>query len=126
MTTDPTQAEIEAEMAAEALLYATGLRRLPNNQPLRPHGTIAAYKRHLTNGDPPCTPCREANNADKRGRKANPDRSHKPITHGTTAGRAAHIYRGEQPCEPCIQAYREYSRKRAATRRLSQAPPLTG
>lgn len=29
-------------------------------RPLAPHGTVAAYKRHLRHGEEPCVPCRDA------------------------------------------------------------------
>lgn len=115
-------AELAAELAAEELLYAVGLRRRPCNprQRLAPHGTTAAYKRHLRHGDKPCPPCRAANTADKGPRRAHPDRPHKPIDHGTPAGYKAHVYRGEKPkedCPPCYEAHLADNRTRHAAKR---------
>ena len=36
-------------------------------RPLAPHGTVAAYKRHLKLREEPCEPCREAKRAARRG-----------------------------------------------------------
>lgn len=33
---------------------------------LKPHGTLAAYRRHNRRGEKPCRPCREAHNAYNR------------------------------------------------------------
>ena len=37
---------------------------------LRPHGTDAAYQRHLRRGEPACEACREAHSRARSGRKA--------------------------------------------------------
>lgn len=37
---------------------------------LRPHGTDAAYQRHLRRGEPACAACREAHSRARSGRKA--------------------------------------------------------
>lgn len=38
----------------------------PGRPATQPCGTVAAYKRHLRNGETPCEPCREANAAHHR------------------------------------------------------------
>lgn len=49
----------------------------PGPKPTRPHGTLAAYRRHQRAGEPPCGPCKEANAAYQRqryaARKQNPE-----------------------------------------------------
>jgi hypothetical protein len=101
-----------SEMEVEELLYAVGLRRRTSRH-LAPHGTPAAYLRHLRHGDEPCEPCREANAKAKRGQKATatPGRR-KPIAHGTLAGYQQHRYRGEDACNDCKRAARDYQRAR--------------
>jgi hypothetical protein len=118
MGVDPFDpAELAAELAAEELLYAVGLRHRTGTAPLAPHGTPAAFKRHLRHGEKPCPPCREANTRDKRPRRACADRPHKPITHGTAAGYKAHCYRDEAPCPACYEAHLADNRTRHAARR---------
>lgn len=103
-----------SEMEVEELLYAVGLRRR-TSKTLAPHGTIAAYWRHLRNKDKPCAPCRQANAEAKRGQKATatsaPGRR-KPIAHGTLAGYQQHRYRQEPACADCRRASAEYQQAR--------------
>ena len=47
----------------------TGTDKGPR-QPPKPCGTSAGAKRHYKNGEPPCTDCREARNAERRARYA--------------------------------------------------------
>jgi hypothetical protein len=107
-------------MEIEELLYAVGLRRRNGNRPLAPHGTTAAYARHLNHGDEPCEPCREANNDLKRGQRdtAVPTPSKRgDIPHGTMRGYQRHQYRREQACEPCCEAMRAAGRARYRARK---------
>ena len=45
-------------------------------QPLKPCGTTAANRRHLSHGEPPCQPCKTADNLDRKKRL----HAHKPPT----------------------------------------------
>jgi hypothetical protein len=40
----------------------------PGKPPLKPCGTLAAYRRHLWRGEEPCQPCKDANAAEWRRR----------------------------------------------------------
>jgi hypothetical protein len=101
-----------SETEVEELLYAVGLRRR-TSKTLAPHGTTAAYLRHLRHDDEPCEPCRQANAEAKRGQKstATPGRR-KPIAHGTLRGYRQHLYRQETACADCLRASAEYQRAR--------------
>ncbi|MEU4296439.1 hypothetical protein [Kitasatospora aureofaciens] len=101
-----------SEMEVEELLYAVGLRRRAGKA-LAPHGTPAAYARHLRHGDEPCEPCRQANAEAKRGQNATPTPGRrKPIAHGTLAGYQQHRYRKEPACADCRKASADYQRAR--------------
>lgn len=41
-------------------------------RPESPHGTVAAYKRHLRRHEEPCGPCRQANTDARRGDRRSP------------------------------------------------------
>jgi hypothetical protein len=111
----------QAEMEAEELLYAVGLRKRHGTRPLVPHGTAAAYARHLKHGDEPCDACRAANAEQKRGQKANPDKPGRrtDIPHGTPQGYRRHLYRREPACEPCLQASAAAQRARTAAKKTA-------
>jgi hypothetical protein len=104
-------AELAAELAAEELLYAVGLRRRIGNAPLAPHGTPAAFKRHLRHGEKPCPPCREANNA---ARRVQHPQGISLAPHGTTSAYKRHLRHGEKPCPPCREANTRDKRPRRA------------
>lgn len=105
--------ELAAELAAEELLYAIGLRHRTGTAPLAPHGTAAARKRHLRRGEKPCPACREAHNAAQRAARRT-GRSIPLAPHGTTSAYKRHLRRGEEPCAPCRDANAADKRARRA------------
>lgn len=109
-----------SEMEAEELLYAVGLRKRRGIKPLAPHGTTAAYERHLKYGDEPCDDCRKANAEHKRGRKATETPGQRTeIPHGTLRGYRRHLYRREPACADCLKASADYQRARHQAKRGS-------
>lgn len=115
----PDQSDLDADLKAEQLLYDIGLRHRGGGRPLSPHGTAAAYQRHLRWGEEPCEPCREANTQHKRDRRATGELPadsgrRKPIDHGSLKGYQQHRYRGETPCSDCRHASAAYQRDRKA------------
>jgi hypothetical protein len=106
-----------SEMEAEELLYAVGLRKRHGTTPLAPHGTTAAYERHLKYGDEPCDACRKANADKKRGQKAGEKVGRRTeIPHGTLRGYRRHLYRREPACVDCLKASANYQRARHAAK----------
>ena len=89
----------------DEVLISLGLE--PSEKPsTRGCGTHASYVAHLTRGEEPCDPCREANNAYKRDRfHAEKPADLPPIQHGTPNGARRHWYRRETPCVACRRAY---------------------
>lgn len=82
--------------------------------PLRPCGTMAAYRRHKYYGEPACDPCQEAIREYERKRYATGKRYVRKTADpkcGTVAGYHRHRREGENTCEPCREANREYQRK---------------
>jgi hypothetical protein len=117
--TDPFDpAELAAELAAEELLYAVGLRHR-TVRTLAPHGTLAAYKRHRRRGESPCDACRAVRNADQRrlygaARRDLGAPSNALAPHGTTSAYKRHLRYGEKPCDPCRAANTADKRARRA------------
>ena len=83
-------------------------------KPLRPCGTAAAYRRHISRGEEPCGACREAKREDsrtsykRRNQAGWEPRKLQPC--GTYAGFRRHYRRGEEPCAPCREAKKEAQR----------------
>lgn len=82
---------------------------------LKPHGTVAAYMRHLRAGEEPCRPCKDARAAYARSRYVPSSRVLEPC--GTFGGYLQHLRAGQETCRECRDAAEE--RRRAA------APPGT-
>ena len=88
------------------------------------HGDLAGYKRHISQGTPTCEPCRAANAAyqrEKRARNGRAPRPRKtpvrrlaPISHGTHSGYVQHTRRKEAVCQRCLDAEAQYGRERRA------------
>lgn len=76
---------------------------------LAPHGTVAAYRRHLRMGEQTCLLCKEAWKLSRR----MPPRKLKPC--GTPAAYKRHRSRGEEPCQPCKDANTAVYHARKAT-----------
>jgi hypothetical protein len=73
---------------------------------LLPCGTVAAYRRHIRNGEEACEDCLTA---------INPARMC-----GTNAGYQKHHRNNETPCEPCRLARNKYMAQRRGTRFTGQ------
>lgn len=78
---------------------------------VQPCGTVAAYQRHVRDGQTPCEPCRQAKNASLR--KWWNDNRRKPLPEldwvvcdrgGSAAQAKAHRRRGQKPCAACLKA----------------------
>jgi len=87
----------------------------------RPHGTLAAYRRHLRAGETPCVECKAAKAAESRAersaRGAKVGQVGRPATApcGTPAAYKRHLRHGETPCAACKAANAaRWQRRRAA------------
>jgi hypothetical protein len=88
---------------------------------LKPHGTNAAYQRHIKAGEDPCEACRSAHAVYSRDHRHGNIPARKPAEHGTLPGYDAHRYRKEKACQPCLDAHAAYARDRRAQARQAKA-----
>ena len=88
---------------------------------LKPHGTNAAYVRHIKAGEQACAPCKAAHTRDEQARLAGtlPPPELKPC--GTLAAERRHRAHGEPVDEACRQAALAYYRESHASRRRKAA-----
>lgn len=77
---------------------------------LMPCGTVAAYMRHIENGETACDACRKAAAKDSRERawRTGKNRPMKPARCGTNSGYEKHIRLRTEPCDACREAHAEY------------------
>ena len=80
---------------------------------LSPHGTPAAYARHLRDRTPPCADCKRAHANEAVERRGGPQRDLFPC--GTPAAYQRHYRNGTRPCAACRAA----EARRAADRTAS-------
>lgn len=88
---------------------------------VKPHGTRAAYQRHLRAGEPPCQACREACAEYTRDYRAGNIGARERPPCGTLRGYNAHRYRSEQACRACLDAHAVYINARRARIRAERA-----
>lgn len=88
---------------------------------LKPHGTPAAYQRHIKAGEDACDACRTARANYTRDYRAGKVPKREPAKHGTLRGYNAHRYRAEKACRPCLDAYAGYINDRRAKARQAGA-----
>lgn len=88
---------------------------------LKPHGTTAAYQRHLKAGEDPCDACRAARARYTREYRAGLVPKREPAQCGTLPGYTRHRYLKEQACRACLDAYAAYTNGRRAKNRAAKA-----
>lgn len=88
---------------------------------LKPHGTNAAYARHIKAGEEACGPCKHAHNQDEKARLAGtlPPVELKPC--GTLSAARRHRAKNEPMDAACHQAEADYVREWRAERRRKAA-----
>lgn len=87
----------------------------------KPHGTKAAYQRHLKYGEDACDACKEALAKYKRDYRAGLVPKREPAKCGTLRGYEAHRYRKEKACRACLDAFAVYTNSRRAEIRKAKA-----
>lgn len=88
---------------------------------LKPCGTLAAYQRHLKDGEPACEACLAARAAYSRDYRAGLVRAREPAQCGTLKGYYSHRNRKSQACRACLDAYAVYTKDRRARIRAERA-----
>lgn len=91
----------------------------PADRRLAPHGTEAAYQRHVRLKESACQPCRDAHTVAYRERRQRlPPKKRirrRPDPRcGTTAGYRHHLHAKEVTCDRCRRAWADYVARRAA------------
>ena len=91
---------------------------------LKPCGTVAAYRRHVFNGEIACGPCLAASSAYSLARyhRTKPKQQPKPLHPcGTHAAYKRHLRRGEDTDATCREANYTYHREYKAKRKAANA-----
>lgn len=73
---------------------------------LAPHGTYAAFQRHMYHAEDPCQPCRDASSEYQRARRGSDGQHRRVAECGTESGYNRHRRNGETVCDPCQEAVR--------------------
>ncbi len=82
-------------------------------------GTPAGYKRHARYDQAPCDECRDAHNAARRQRRADPPAPKQLKPCGTDAAYRRHWARGEKPCFACRLAHSQALKARTEAKTQS-------
>lgn len=110
------QREAAERQAIEQQL--AGLTFPAGGRPLKPCGTLTAYRRHLRAHEVPCQPCCDANAAASRAYRPGPTKRRPIDTRcGTDGGYQKHVRRREVPCQPCKDAHAKVLREYRARKR---------
>lgn len=88
---------------------------------IKPHGTNAAYQRHIKAGQKACEACQAAHAVYSYDHKHGNIPERVPADCGTLSGYNAHRYRKDQACQPCLDAHAKYARDRRAKVRQAKA-----
>lgn len=118
----PQLVEVDPLPKGEWITTPGGVRSFQRQpgRPLRPCGTLAAYRRHLRAGETPCVDCSDASRDYTR--KARGITEPKPLEpHGTHAAYHRHYRAGIPFCDPCIEAERAYQREAKRSIRARKA-----